>query len=560
MPDFTLDAYAARSCPLKVHHAFHPGLVRPEPAAGAGRLPGTADFSATVHAAILAGTAPVADLRGLLREPSEVQEEACLAAMAEGTAVIIGGLLPRDWSTHRAGRPDLLVRDPAGGYHPGMIRYHRVVDVRRDDLPFTYSELADLPARVRTTGWRYRWHWRWQNSLQLAHLWRLLGATGNQAAGGPWGFVIGNDDVGEHGVRATWLDLAEPAAPPAPEQVIRPADAVDGQVPPVSALDRYDHEFALRVRLAEQAAAASPDDPPLARPVVSYECTYCAWWPVCRAFLDDDDLSLRINKSPLDTHEIRVLREAGVTTVHQLAATDVDALLPDYLPRVAHRAGAEDRLRLAQRRSQLLLDGVQLQRTTSGPIDLPAATLEIDVDVETSREDRVYLWGFWVSDGSGDGEYREFSSFTDLDEAGERALARRAMAWLRDLVRDTDALVFHYSDYEVVRLARLADADDEVMQWAVGFARDRFRDLFTTVRQHFFGTNGLGLKVVASAGADFHWRDEDPGGLNSMRWFEDAVHGPSAELREQARTRVLQYNEDDVRATRQLRHWLRTLT
>jgi predicted RecB family nuclease len=560
MPEFTLDAYAARSCPLKVHHAFHPGLIRPEPAAGSGRAPGTADFAASVHAAILAGTAPVVDLRVLLGQPSEAQEAACLAAMAEGAAVIIGGLLPRDWDAHRAGRPDLLVWDPAGGYHPGVVRYHRVVDVRRDDLPFTYSDLSDLPARRQTTGWRYRWHWRWQNSLQLAHLWRLLCASGNQAASGPWGLVIGNDDVGEHGVRATWLDLAEPAAPPAPEQVTMAAATVDGQAAPVSALARYDHEFARRVRLAEQAAAAGPDDPPLDRPVVSYECTYCVWWPVCRALLDDDDLSLRINKSPLDPHEIRVLREAGVTTVHQLAAADVEALLPTYLPQVAHRAGAEDRLRLAQRRSRLLLDGVELQRTTAGPIDLRTASLEIDVDVETSRDDRVYLWGFWVSDGDGSGEYREFSSFTDLDDAGERALAREAMAWLRDVVGDTEALVFHYSDYEVVRLARLADADDEVMQWALGFAHDRFCDLFPTVRQHFFGTNGLGLKVVASAGAGFHWRDEDPGGLNSMRWFEDAVHAPSAELREQARTRVLQYNEDDVRATWQLRHWLRSLT
>ncbi|MFZ1911741.1 MAG: ribonuclease H-like domain-containing protein, partial [Propionicimonas sp.] len=73
-----------------------------------------------------------------------------------------------------------------------------------------------------------------------------------------------------------------------------------------------------------------------------------------------------------------------------------------------------------------------------------------------------------------------------------------------------------------------------------------------------FGTNGLGLKVVATHGAGFAWRDEDPGGLNSMHWFADAVGGATAELREQARTRVLEYNEDDVQATWQLRRWLRS--
>lgn len=555
---FTLDPYAARSCALKVHNAFHPGLVKPEVPPVRTGFPGGAEFSAMVYERILAGQASVADLRGLAGQPSDVQEQACLAALADGIDVIIAGLLPRAWEEHRAGRPDLLIRDPAGGYVPGMVRYQRVVDVRRDDLAFTWSALGDLPRRHRGTGWRYRWHWRWANALQLAHLWRMLGPIGQQAASGPWGVIVGNDEVGPDGVRATWLDLTEPAVPPAPSQVEPRAEPSD-HVPPVSALDRYDHEFGYRVELAERAAGADPDDPPLLHPVVSYECSYCPWWTLCRAELDDDDVSLRVSKPPLDHHEITALRAAGVTTVHELAASDLDELLPGYLPRVTHRPGAEDRLRLAQRRSRLLANGVQLERTTHGPIALPSAPLEVDIDVETSREDRVYLWGFWVSDNNGGGRYEEFSSFTDLDDAAERALARRAMAWLHDLVADSDALVFHYSDYEVVRLHRLASPDDELMQWAVRFADDHFVDLFQAVRQHFFGAGGLGLKVVASEGAGFHWRDDDPGGLNSMRWFEEAVHAPTEDSRTQARTRVLEYNEDDVKATWQLRRWLREL-
>lgn len=549
---FTLDPYAARSCALKTHHAFHPGMVRPEPVGTGRRIPGSAEFVSGVYERILAGSASVTDLRELIGTPSEEQEAACLAAMASGVEVIVGGLLPRDWAGHRSGRPDLLVRDPNGGYFPGMVKYQRVVDLRKDDLPYRYSELEDLPRVQEETGWRYRWHWRWANSLQLAHLWRLLAPTGHQAASGPKGLIVGNDDVGGRGVRATWLDLTEPAAPPAPEQVTDPT-----QIPQVNALTRYEHEFEARVRLAEKAGAAAPEDPPLLRPVVSYECSYCPWWSICRPLLDDDDLSLRINKSPLDTHEITVLRESGVATVHDLAAADLESLLPGYLPRVAHRFGAEDRLRLAQRRSLLLRDGVDLERTTEGAIELPRATLEVDIDVETSRDDRVYLWGFWVSDGNGDGRYQEFSSFTELDDAGERELARGAMRWLRELVADTEALVFHYSDYEVVRLSRLATPDDEVLGWALDYAGRSFVDLFPIVRRHFFGTNGLGLKMVATAGADFHWRDEDPGGLNSMRWFEEAVHAPSEGAREQARTRVLEYNEDDVRATWHVRRWLR---
>ena len=549
---YTLDPYAARSCPLKTHHAFTPGLARPQPAGTTARMPGSTAFLAAVYEQIVEGDASVADLRSLTDRSSEAQEAACLAAMDKGTDVILGGLLPRDWSNHRSGRADLLLRDPAGGYVPGLVKYQRVVDQRRDELPYSYSELTDLTSPQTALGWRYRWHWRWPNALQLAHLWCLLGPTGYRAAGAATAVIIGNDDIEGLGPRAVWLDLTEAAAPPPPQQV------TEGGTPAqVSAMERYEYEFAVRVRIAEQAGDAVPGDPLPSHPIVSYECGYCPWWPTCRPHLDDDVLSLRINKSRLDSHEITVLREAGVATVGQLAAHDLETLLPAYLPRVGHRSGAEDRLRLAQRRSRLLVHGVELERTTTGTISVPAATLEIDVDVETSREDRVYLWGFWVNDGDGGGSYREFSRFTDLDENQERALAREAMAWLRDQVAGTESLVYHYSDYEVVRLTRLAEPSDDVFAWALDYARDRFVDLFPIVRQHYFGTNGLGLKVVASAGVGFHWRDEDPGGLNSMRWFEDAVHGLTAEDRENARTRVLQYNEDDVLATCQLRRWLR---
>ena len=89
------------------------------------------------------------------------------------------------------------------------------------------------------------------------------------------------------------------------------------------------------------------------------------------------------------------------------------------------------------------------------------------------------------------------------------------------------------------------------------FAAEAFVDLFTVVKRNFFGANGLGLKVVVTAMTSFAWRDEDPGGLNSQVWFNEAVNAADAEARSLARVRVLEYNEDDARATWYLRRWLR---
>jgi predicted RecB family nuclease len=99
-----------------------------------------------------------------------------------------------------------------------------------------------------------------------------------------------------------------------------------------------------------------------------------------------------------------------------------------------------------------------------------------------------------------------------------------------------------------------------VFGWAKAFAATGFVDLFGIVRKHFFGTSGLGLKVVATRGAGFAWRDADPGGLNSLQWFADAISPTAGEPdRASARRRILEYNEDDVRATAAVRTWLRGL-
>jgi predicted RecB family nuclease len=208
----------------------------------------------------------------------------------------------------------------------------------------------------------------------------------------------------------------------------------------------------------------------------------------------------------------------------------------------------------------MLIEHSTLARETTGPIDLPEADLEIDFDIETSADNRVYLWGFLVNDVvDGTRTYVEFSRFTDLDSASELELAVEAVTWLQQQVLGSRSVrVYHYSAFEVSALIGLAGRSDHpVLSWAVDFASTGFVDLLEIMKTHFFSVAGLGLKTVASDGAGFSWRDDDPGGLNSQRWFAEAVHGDTDGARALARQRVLEYNEDDVIATARVRGWLR---
>lgn len=556
---FVLDPYAARSCALKTANAFTPDLEPPTITRERPPFFHDADeIEKQVVDALAAGGASLVDLRGLREESSETQEAACLKALASGVDVIVGGMLPRDWANHRVGSPSLLVREPAGGYHPVQIKFHRVLEgAHGDETPVELSSLKSPTERVAVPERRYRWSTRLQTALQVAHYRRVLERTGF-AAEHPWAGLIGLDQVplpddATHQQVITWLDLAAEVAPPNPRGLPDPEAA-----PLISTLARYDSEHQLRVDLAERAAEGRL---PNLVPIVNRECSHCVWQQHCLERMDADDVSLRINKAPLDMHEVRVLRELGVTTISDLAAADLEPLLDTFLVRASHRTGGERRLRLAHHRAQLLVEGEELERETTGPIDLPRHDLEIDIDIETSADDRAYLWGFYVDDSHGDAPYYvDFSEFDDLDADGEVAVAERAFAWLREITEGRDAAVYHYSDYEVIRVNRVADkAKSEIAEWAREYAASHFVDLFRVVKSNFFGANGLGLKVVATATTGFEWRDADPGGLNSQRWFDDAVHLPEADDREAARVRVLEYNEDDVRATWHLRAWLRSL-
>ena len=78
-------------------------------------------------------------------------------------------------------------------------------------------------------------------------------------------------------------------------------------------------------------------------------------------------------------------------------------------------------------------------------------------------------------------------------------------------------------------------------------------DLHALAKAQIQTEGPLGLKLLAT-GAGFNWRDPTPSGEASMAWYEVARgSGPVAEA---SRQRILDYNEDDCRATRALRDWL----
>ncbi|WP_152362167.1 TM0106 family RecB-like putative nuclease [Microlunatus speluncae] len=595
MSEILLGSYAARSCAVKTHNAFDATVsqVESEPDDSLAELfDGGLTYQHQVLDRLLAACSEtVLDLRALDDHPGRIRTGACAEAVAAGFPVIMGPTLPPDAEGHRLGSPDLLVRgadraDGRPGYHPVEVKWHKIIERHRPrrarpqdqqpeqrptepppELPLTELINPGPQHRELITGLGLRVGNREADFLQLAHYWRMLERLG-WAADEPVVAVIGTDGhplPERDGPVLAWLRLDRP--------VVRTFSRSRPERWRLrTLLERYDHEFDFRVAVAETAArrtGAAGDPAPLVQPIVVDECARCQWWQTCLPQLHTDDVSLRVDKGRLDVREISTLRRNKIFTITDLVDADLEALLEVYLPEVQHRAGAESRLRTAARRARMIVHDIVLERVTEGAIDLPPAELEIDFDIETTAGGLVYLWGFLIIDG-GRPRYRAFSTFADLDHEAESELAVEALGWLRQVVESAGSvLIYHYSGFELAAIERLAKAHpDPALEWARDLARtapeqvrdDRvgFVDLLETVKEHYFGADGLGLKVVARAGAGFAWRDDDPGGLNSQLWFAEAISGESPAQRDAARQRVLDYNEDDVRATAAVRTWLRT--
>jgi hypothetical protein len=191
----------------------------------------------------------------------------------------------------------------------------------------------------------------------------------------------------------------------------------------------------------------------------------------------------------------------------------------------------------------------QLIRMTSTPLDLPTADVELDIDCEFDAAGRVYLWGALLTHPGTDedSEYHSFgSSKVDLDE---HALASALESWLGALIETETAAGrrvhwYHYGRVEAQHLRRILGPDAEPLL-------DESTDLLTDViRGDFFSPSGYSLKVLApQAGAS--WRTAGAIGADTLAWIDAARAGET-----DAWTRIVEYNEDDTRATRALRNAL----
>ena len=559
-----LSSYAAKQCPVRIQNDYSPAVPTlmwvplPEDQL---RLDAGRSFEAAVFARLAALHPDCVHVDTNMS--SEAAIAATLSAMDRNSGLILGGWLPHDPKGGRTGRPDILIRG-GDGYFPVDIKSHKALKTAKKTSAIL-STLADPATRVSQAELTSATPHRFEDGMQLAHYTRMLQACGRHPGDNQMiGAIIGTDLVPDVGSTPewvlTWYDLREP--------VFWTYSRSHGRMKR-SLLERYDHEHGFRVKVAHRALeirGKTDDPPPLVAPIGQAECTSCPYEVRCATAMADDP-SAQIRVGSLDTREWRALRSMGITTTLELAELDPneDAFFKVYAPEVAHHLPqrARERLALAVKRASMIRDGIKIWPHSSQPVDIPTATVEIDVDIEFDSDNRVYMWGARVRRGCDDATavyVPNFVVWDSLDVEAEHALATRFVQWLRDqraAVESVGGTIrgFQWSHPEWSNLKRIV-GEDSLTDLIGGDEEGVFFDLEAFLRTNFTFLHGTSLKKVAPL-FGFRWRVEDPSGASSQVYLAKARTFDGHLQNDAAKAWLLSYNEDDNRAMAVIRDGMR---
>jgi len=272
--------------------------------------------------------------------------------------------------------------------------------------------------------------------------------------------------------------------------------------------------------------------------------------------LREHQVTTRAQLAQLDPQRARSARNRALNPLEPYEPVEVLGRAIDKLDDLIYRARAHER-------------GSSLRVVGANEMGCPTADIEIDVDME-SYDDATYLWGAYVTvnrltDGVAGG-YRPFAEWGELDQQSEAAIFRDFWQWLgelRTLCEEQGRTVAAYCFWAQAENGAMnravttpIEGGPTLADLAVFRASDPavWIDLHELAKRQVQTEGPLGLKQLAVA-AGFRWRDPNPSGEASILWYEEATKsdGPEAV---QARQRIIEYNEDDCRATKALRDWL----
>ena len=247
--------------------------------------------------------------------------------------------------------------------------------------------------------------------------------------------------------------------------------------------------------------------------------------------------------------------QSTVSTIAELASADPSGFMSGKKT-IFPGLGAE-RLELFHARAVMLKEATP-KPYLRAPIALRIAPVELFFDIEVDPlRDICYLHGI-VERHGGNNDFERFVHFfaQEVTKDAERDAFAQAYGYLS---RQAQAAIYYYSKYERTIYRKLqakypAVCSPEDIERLFDPARsiDLYGDV--VIKATEWPTRDHSIKTLAKY-LGFVWRDVHPSGAASIEWFDRWCREGDPAIKQ----RILDYNEDDCRATRVLLDGIRDL-
>jgi len=281
-------------------------------------------------------------------------------------------------------------------------------------------------------------------------------------------------------------------------------------------------------------------------------CKLCPWHDSCKKWCkENDDLTniFYLGRSKRDI----IVEQLNINNVKDIAQLDIAVIAAQKKANKKFLPG------VGEKTIEKIIIRANIVANTKKPViyehlNLPEVSTELFFDIEADpTQNLVYLHGVYERK-NGKERFLSFVAESNTLE-GEKAAWQKFWGYIRSLPKD-DYSVYYYSPYEKTIYRKMRQAYPEVVtedELENFFAREKTIDLYMDIifKHTDWPLGSYSIKEIAVY-LGFKWRDETPSGALSIQWYNEYLKTKDEKILK----RILEYNEDDCKATMVLKDFL----
>ncbi len=290
------------------------------------------------------------------------------------------------------------------------------------------------------------------------------------------------------------------------------------------------------------------------KPSTSGKCKLCPWYNSCMNWCKENDDLTNIFYLGRTNRDI-INEDLEIEKVHDFLKINVEEIIEKKSKDKNFLKGiGEKSLSKSIERAKLLINNQK--PVAHEQILLPKVGYELFFDIEDDpTQEFVYLHGVYERSGKGE-RFVEFTA-NDITSEEEKKVWSDFWKYINSLPQD-DFAVYYFSQHEKTTYKKLQERYPDVISkenLEKFFDNSNVIDLYKIVLgKTDWPLGSYSVKAIATY-LGFKWRDATPSGALSIKWFNEYLEKKDPSILK----RIVEYNEDDCKATMVLKDALEKL-